>query len=155
MNEIFFDISITAIVSALFKMIIPGKKNGNQVKMIISCFFILTVINSVKGNITFAGIRDILDTEITVNNYSDVLTEKTADEIANALREKIKAELEKENIEFEKIYIDINISENSSISINEIRLVFKDIATEDAKRAVVITEKCTGDEIKVSLEEIS
>lgn len=155
MNEIFLDICIAAIIVSVFKILAVGKKNSSQIKMIIACFFILSVIDTLKGNISITLIQDMLKTDVKYNDYTDVLTQQTADEIANSLRERITESLEKEKLTAEKIYIDVNISNNSSISINEIKLVFKDIESTEAKRAVMIVKECTGNEIKVSLEEIN
>jgi len=73
--------------------------------------------------------------------------------ILNNRIRKRKNKLEKEKIYPEKIYIDINISENNSISISKIRLVFPDINSHSAERAVEITTECTGNEIEVVTEE--
>lgn len=155
MNEVFFDICIAALVVAVFKLLVPNNKNSSQIKMIIACFFILSVIDTLKGNISITLIQDMLKTDVKYNDYTDVLTQQTADEIANSLRERITESLEKEKLTAEKIYIDVNISNNSSISINEIKLVFKDTESTEAKRAVMIVKECTGNEIKVSLEAIN
>ncbi len=155
MNEVFFDICIAALVVAVFKLLVPNNKNSSQIKMIIACFFILSVIDTLKGNISITSIQDILKTDIKYNDYTDILAKDTADEIANSLRYRITESLKKEKINAEKIYIDVNISNNSSISINEIKLVFKDTESTEAKRAVMIVKECTGNEIKVSLEAIN
>ncbi len=152
MNEILLNISITAIITAIFKLLIPDERNAKQIKLLLSCFFIVTVMNVLNSNVQINGITDIFAIDTSYNDYSIAFEKQTAEETAENLRKYIRNELVKENIEPEKIYIDINISENSSISFNEIRLVFDDISTDEAERAVSITEKCVGNEIKVSLE---
>lgn len=154
MNEILLNISITAIITAVFKMLVPDERNGKQVKILLSCFFIISVMNAFRDNVKIGEISDIFSIDTTYNNYEVVLEKQTADEAANTMRARIREELLKENIVPEKIYIDINISENQSISFNEIRLVFNDVSMETAERAVKITERCVGYEIKVSLEEM-
>ncbi len=153
MNEILFNICITAIITTVLKMLVPSERQSKQIKMLISCFFIVSVMGMLRGNEIFGGFSEILASDTAYNDYSVTFARQTADEAANALREQIKTELLKENIIPEKIYIDINISENSSISFNEIRLVFDDASSELAERAVRITESCVNYEIKVSLEE--
>lgn len=153
MNEILIEICTAAIVTAIFRLLVPDERNGKQIKLLISCFFIISVIGIFKNNIDADIFDDILNTDTSYRNYDVILEKQTADKAADNLREKIRYELQKENIIPEKIYIDINIYENRSISFNEIRLVFSDISSEAAERAVRITEKCTGNEIKVSLEE--
>ncbi len=110
-------------------------------------------MNVIGGNLNFNELQNAFDINVEYNDYNPVLEKQTANEAANSLRRKIKDKLSKENITPEKIYIDINISESGSISFNEIRLVFYDIYSEAAERAVRITEQCVGNEIKVSLEE--
>lgn len=153
MGEILINISAAAIITAVFKLLAPEESGGRQIKLLLSCFFIAAVMGSIEKNAPLIDFEGILTTDTSYNDYSCILERQTADEAANALRERIKTELKKENIEPEKIYIDINISEHSSISFNEIRLVFNDASSEAAERAVIITEKCVGNEIKVSIEE--
>ncbi len=153
MNEILINICTAAIITAIFKMLVPGEMAGKQVKILLSCFFVVSVINVFKNNININLSDYITDMNYSYSDYSLVLEKQTADTAANNLRERIKKELLNENITPQKIYIDINISESGSISFNEIRLVFNDIYSEAAERAVRITEECTGYEIKVSLEE--
>jgi len=153
MNNILLNISITAIITAVFKLLIPEERCGKQIKLLISCFFIVTVINALNDNSILINLKNIVNSETSYNDYSITFEKQTADETANILREKIKNKLSEENIFPEKIYIDINISQSKSISINEIRLVFDDLTSESAERAVRITEECVDNEIKVSLEE--
>lgn len=154
MNEILLNISITAIITAVFRLIVPDERQGKQIRLLLSCFFIISVLSIFKNDVSIGEIKDIFSIDTSYNNYDITLRKQTADEAANELRRRIKSELKKENIEPEKIYIDINISEYSSISFNEIRLVFNDVSSEAAERAVKITEKCIGNEIRVSLEEL-
>ena len=152
MNNILLNISITAIITAVFKLLVPEEKNSNQIKLLISCFFIVTVINIFKDCSANIDFSNIINTDFQYNDYSVVFEKQTADEAANVLRSKIKEQLMLENIIPEKIYIDINISDNSSISISEIKLVFNEISAATAERAVEITENCVDNKIKVTLE---
>lgn len=153
MNEILIEISVAAIITAIFKILVPGDTHKEQMKLIISCFFIITAINIFTENTDISEIKDIFRTDITYNDYSVDFERQIAEKTADNLRSKLLAEMEKEQIKPDKIYIDINISDNSSISISKIRLVFPDIKSSEAERAVEITEKCTGNEITIELEE--
>ena len=117
MTKILLDVSVAAIITAILKIMIPGDKYRDQIKLLISCFFIVTIINSLTNNINVVEINNIFETKSSYNDYSKILEEQTADETANALRKKLITELEKENIKPEKIYIDVNISEKYGISI--------------------------------------
>ncbi len=153
MNEILIEISVAAIITAIFKILVPGDTHKEQMKLIISCFFIITAINIFTENTDISEIKDIFRTDITYNDYSVDFERQIAEKTADNLRSKLLAEMEKEQIKPDKIYIDINISDNSSISISKIRLVFPDIKSSETERAVEITEKCTGNEITIELEE--
>lgn len=153
MNNILLDISVTAIITAVFKLLVPEEQCGKQIKLLISCFFIVMVMNVLRDNSFLIDFESIINSETNYNDYSVTFERQTADETANQLRKQIKAHLSSENIFPQKIYIDINILEGNSISISEIRLVFDDITDEKAERAVRMTEECVGDEIKVTLEE--
>ncbi len=153
MNDILINICIAAIITSIFKILIPGETHKEQLRLVISCFFIITIMNMFMNNTEFAEIKEIFETKAIYNDYRQDYEKQTADELANNLRKQLFSELEKENIIPEKIYIDINISDNSSISISTIRLVFPDKNTYEAERAVKIAEYYTGNEIKVELEE--
>ncbi len=153
MNNWLFSISAAAIVTAIFKMLVPDDRMGKQLKLLISCFFIVTAINFFADVTEFQSLKEIFQIDASYNDYSVIYEKQTADEAANLLRKRIYTALEKENIHPEKIYIDINISQNKSISISKIRLVFKDKHSGEAERAVEITENLTQNEIKAEAEE--
>lgn len=153
MNDSLLSICVAAIITSVFRMLVPDERAGKQIRLIISCFFIVTVVNLLGNFDGFDSVKEIFEIETNYNDYTVVYEKQTADETANALRKRIYSELEKEKIYPEKIYIDINISENDSISISKIRLVFTDKNSHSAERAVKITTECTGNEIEVVTEE--
>lgn len=153
MNNFLFNISAAAIITTVFKLLSPEERYGRQIKLLISCFFIVTIISFFRNSTEFIDFSNIIDTKAPYNDYTVTFEKHTANETANNLRQKIKEHLLEENIIPEKIYIDINITDNSSISINEIRLVFDNIYSEAAERAVKITRECVENKIKVTLEE--
>ncbi|MBP5603979.1 MAG: hypothetical protein J6X60_00315 [Ruminiclostridium sp.] len=76
-----------------------------------------------------------------------------AEETAKRLKERISDKLAEEKISPEKIYIDINIPDGRSISINEIKLVFGQNDYEiKSERAIVLTKQLVGTKIKVTAE---
>ncbi len=153
MNSILLSISAAAIVTAVFRIMTPEDKYGKQIKLIISCFFIVVVMNIFSDNINFFEISEILNSENVYSDFEDVFRKQTADEVANSLRTGLYQKFAEEGIEPEKIYIDVNISENDCISISKIKLVFGDANTCEAERAVSIADKFCGYEITVELEE--
>lgn len=153
MNNIIFSICAAAIITAVFRTLIPDERMGKQVNMVVSCFFLVTVMNLVADIDFLSTFHNILEMDMNYNDYSVIYEMQTADETANILRSRLYKELEKENINPEKIYIDINISKSKSISISKIRLVFPNKDSFEAERAVEITTEYTGNEIEVSAEE--
>ena len=150
MKEILIPICAAAIMTAVYKAIVPAGKSASQIKLLAACFFAVTVIRAAAGA---AGLIDIPASGITdgtYNDYSVQVTETMKSETVNALRRSIEERLAEENIVPEKIYIDVHIADNGRISINEIRLVFTGNADPmQAERAAAIVRSLTGGSVKV------
>ncbi len=152
MNEIIFGICICAVITAIFRMLIPSDKFEKQVKLVISCFFVVSVMSLIGECAGINDFSDIFDIDTEYVDYSAELYKLTADEVADELRERIKEKLQQEGISTEKIYIGVNISDSGSISISEIGLVLEDFNEYDAERAVMITRSLVGKETEVEAE---
>ncbi|MBQ9484445.1 MAG: hypothetical protein IJU82_09655 [Ruminiclostridium sp.] len=153
MKELLISICVTAVMTGVYKALVPSDKMSSQVKLLVSCFFMVSVINAVSGAVPFWDISDILDADTSYNDYSVQLEKLTAEETANELRKRISEKLAEENISPEKIYIDVNISDSGSISISEIKLVFIRKEYElHGQRAVVLVRSVTGTKVKVTAE---
>lgn len=138
-------------MTAVYRSLAPTERFGSQIKLLVSCFFAVTVINAVSGAVGLTDITDILHSDTSYNDYSVQLDKLTAEETAANMKRIIKDELAKEGIVPEKIYADVNISDNGGISISEIRLVFgvKEYSLY-ADRAVALTRRLTGAKITVT-----
>ena len=153
MKEMLITICAAAIMTAVYKAIAPTDRFGTQIKLLTACFFILSVISAVSGLNEAWDISDITIPDGGYNDYSVRLGESISEETAAVLRREISERLAEENIFPEKIYIDIHISDNGRISINEIKLVFDSrYLGNTADRAVVLVKKMTGTSIKVTAE---
>lgn len=153
MKEVLFSICVTAVITAVYKMIAPTEKFGSQIKLLVSCFFILSVIGAVSGTGITGDLLKVPEPDTLYNDYSVQINRMTADETAKNMKRIIGEKLSAENIFPEKIYVDINISSGGSISISEIKLVFDRQGYElYAARAVTITRQCTGAAVKVTAE---
>lgn len=152
MNEIIFGICICAVIAAIFRSLIPSDKFEKQVKLVISCFFVVSVLSLVSNGVGFDDITDFFSIDTDYVDYTGELCKLTADEVADELRTRIKSELEKKGIITEKIYIGVNISDSGSISISEIGLVLDDFNEYDAERAVIVTRSLVGKETEVEAE---
>ena len=153
MNSVIFSICAAAIITAVYKALAPADKYPGQIKLLISCFFVVSVISAVSGMGGFTDLSDILGTDTSYNDYSVQIRAMTEEETAGRLRTLIYEKLAEENIVPEKIYIDVNISDKGSISISEIKLVFGIADYErNAQRAVALVRRITGTGIKVTAE---
>ncbi len=153
MKNVLFSICAAAIMTAIYRLIAPTDRFGAQIKLLVSCFVIVTVISAVSGEIPAWDISDILSADTSYNDYAVQLDNAVTEETARKLRDRISEVLAEEEIFPEKIYIDINISDKGRISINEIKLVFGIKEYEEkAERAVVLVQQEVGTRIKVTAE---
>ena len=153
MKEILLSVCVTAVMTAVYKALAPSDKFSSQIKLLVSCFFVVSVIGAVSGTVGLSDISDIINADTSYNDYTVQLEKQTAEETAKNLRGIIADELAKEGISPEKIYVDVNISDKGSISISEIKLVFRREDYEaNAYRAIVLTRRLTGTKIKVTAE---
>lgn len=148
-----FRISAAAVLTAVVKALIPSERYEKQFKILLSCFFITAAVGAFREGFSLSDLSDALAAESGYHDYTVQVTRQTADEIAAKLRDGIREALEKENIFPEKIYIDVNISSETNISISEIRLVFKNAGEEEKQRAVRITKGLVGIQTVVTAEE--
>ena len=153
MKNALVSICVTAIMTAVYRALAPTDKFGSQVKLLISCFFVVSVIGAVSGAVPLLDISGTVSADTSYNDYSVQLEKLTAEETANNLRRVISERLAEEGIAPEKIYVGVNISDKGSISISEVGLVFRQPAYDMyAGRAVVLVHKLVGTKTKVTAE---
>lgn len=129
-KKIVFIACIMAVIISMFDIMYPGKKFASQIKMIFSVIFILALVVPMTNlNINFEN----LETYTQNVKYSEVnssvigVFKNTAENnISNALMEK----LIESGYEAKEIKTSINISEDNSISINEVRITCCDPSNE-------------------------
>lgn len=153
-RQMLFSICAAAVITAVYKALIPTDRFSAQIKLLISCFFAVTVINAVSGLNDAWDFSDILGADTSYNDYTVQVFGLAEEKTADALRDAIFEKLAEEGIVPEKIYIDVNISDNGSISISDIKLVFGSVSdySENAERAVMLTKRLTGAGIGVTAE---
>lgn len=153
MKEILLSVCVTAVMTALYKALAPADKFGAQIKLIVSCFFVVSVINAVGGASGLFDISEIVTSDTSYNDYSVQFEQLTAEETAKRIRDITAEALAAEGIFPKKIYVDINISDKGSISISEIKLVFDEKDYElYSDRAIVLARRTIGTKIKVTAE---
>ncbi len=153
MKEMVVSVCAAAIITAIYKAIAPTEKFGAQIKLLTACFFLLSAVSAVSGLNSAWDLSDIIIPDGSYNDYSVQFGEQVSGETAAVLRREIAEMLAGENIFPEKIYTDTHISDNGSISINEIKLVFdKEDYALQAEYACVLVRRLVGTSIKVTAE---
>lgn len=141
--ESFRLISITAcflgIVITIFNSLYPSEKFAKQVKVIFSLIFILSIIKPFA-----AGKTALPETEYAVSASAEryeALGDSAYGYFVSSVESNISAslaaKLREKNIYPEEIETSINISDNGSISINEVKITLKDITQRsEAERCI-------------------
>lgn len=142
--ETFRAISLTAcflgIVITLFSTLYPSQKFAKQMKIIFSLIFLLSIIKPVvNGKLDFPDIGEAVSAS---TDYYREISDNTDEYFILAIESNISttltAELQAQNIYPEEIQTSINISENNSISISEVRIVLNDMTySDEAKRCII------------------
>ncbi len=153
MNDMLFNISMTAILTGIIKALVPDGKYEKQMRLLISVFFLVACVIFFGKGFDLSFVDEIGNISTGYRDYSVQVDELTAQETAKILKGNIKEVLAKEGIYPEKIYIDTNISDNDSISIIEVKLIFRKIAEIDGGKAVKLTKSLVGYNTDVTLEE--
>ncbi|MCL2077095.1 MAG: stage III sporulation protein AF [Oscillospiraceae bacterium] len=159
MREILLNISLVAVATALFRLLVPENNFKKQISFLISCFFITAVISFITGggfgNLDAAGLANNFD-NLKFNDAEQFVdfTEQTVSQrkraIAEELSGRVRELLAENDIYPSKIYVIVNISGLYSISINEIKLVLP--PDGDFTRASALVEKEVGTGVKVTIE---
>lgn len=117
------------IVITIFRSLYPSEKFSKQMKMIFSLIFIISVVKPfASGKVSFPEINE----NISANEeYYAEKNEEAYNYFVRSVEENINSSLEAAlneiNIYPANIQTSINISENGSISINEVKLVLDDL----------------------------
>lgn len=153
MNDILFNISITAILTGIIKTLIPSEKYEKQVRIIISLFFIIVIAGFLSRGFDISFFSEIDSINTGYNDYTSVIYEMTAEEMANNLNDGIKSLLNEREMHPKKIYIDTNITDNDCISIIEVKLIFRNLEEVDEEEAVRLVKSLVGYKTEVTVEE--
>lgn len=118
-------ICIAAVVASIFRLVQP---NGNMQKMmqnVIAIFILCVMILPLTGGITF----DLDDLDLDLQNEQQVPTNlqntvenQLKSEMSTQISESVRQSLQKFEIYNAEIYLNINISDDLSISINRLEI---------------------------------
>ncbi|MCH5193495.1 MAG: hypothetical protein J1F11_06005 [Oscillospiraceae bacterium] len=141
------------IVITIFNSLYPSEKFSKQVKIIFSLIFILSIAKPfAAGRIT---LPEIGETVYASSDYYSSLNDNAYDYFIRSVESNISASLEaklnEKNIYPEEIQTSINISDSSSISINEVIITIKDMNV--SSQVIECITEATEGEAKVTVKE--
>lgn len=144
---------LIGIIIAIMDALYPSEKYAKQIKMIFSLVFLSCIV------VPFAKDDVELEDVYVSSEYSDENIKNkydlTYDYFIKSIESNINMELmnkvnQKENLA-EEILTSINIYEDNSISIREVKIVLSDMSKEeDAKRIIL---EAVGEDVEVLVEE--
>lgn len=154
-RAIAFAACFLGIVITIFNSLYPSEKFTKQIKTIFSLIFILSIAKPIAaGKISFPEIGDTVSAS---TDYYSSLNDNTYNYFISSVESNISAALEgklhEKNIYPEEIETSINISDNGSISINEVKITLKDMSDSFAARQCIIDETEEGVNVIVNEKE--
>jgi len=157
MRQAILNICLVAIALSLFKTLIPETGMKKQTDFLVACFFAASVLFLfTKGGIDLVKNIDFSAEQAAYADFGERYAETQKRAIGVQIKERIGGVLAARGIYPDEIYTVVNISNKYSISINEIRLVFRadpeNEVMEVMKEAVAVAQKEVGDSILVSGE---
>lgn len=143
-------ICFIALITGLFKMLVPQNNFKAQISFLIACFFAVNVISCV-GNADFDLSVDFSGESIPIVDFTEVVSDEAKRRVNKATQKEVLLWLSLYDIDTENISVIVHISGMYSISINEIELVFSDDTdTKTLEKAVGIVQEKVGEDIKVT-----
>lgn len=158
MNEIqlvVISAGILAVVMNVFESIYPSEKYAKQMRIIFALIFILTLSKPFMGSIK--NLSDTAESIDVINKNISGSTDITLDYFKGSVERNISSRLAdillENDISVKEIKTSINISDNGSISINEVKIAAQNAA--QGAEAVDIVKRETGEKTLVKIEELT
>ncbi len=158
MNEIqlvIISAGILAVVMNIFESIYPSEKYAKQMRIIFALIFVLALSKPLMGSIK--NLSDTAESIDVINENISGSTDNTLDYFKGSVERNISSRLadilSENNIAVKEIKTSINISENGSISINEVKIAAQNAA--QGAEAVDIVKRETGEKTLVKIEELT
>lgn len=134
-------ICLLAVAISVLDVISPGKRLKKQLSFLFSLVFIIAIFTPfVNGEISFEipSVSELEEIE-AYEEISDTVNELAEREITYSLTTVLSDALIQNGISADKIYFDINIEDNDSISISSAEIHIKDIYSEEKTRDIAIS----------------
>lgn len=153
MKESILNICMIALASGLFKLAVPNNTFKKQLCFLVSCFLVLNIISTIKtGAVDIDGLKNAFENNVTFTDFSEEARIDTIKAIAEKTAENARNILTARKINFEDIFVIIDISDTNSISIKQIRLVFNAENASQIAAAEEIIRQEVDDETEIVSE---
>lgn len=146
---------ILAVVMNIFESIYPSEKYAKQMRIFFALIFVLTLSKPLLG-----CIEKLADTSESIDVINDNISDssdKTLDYFKRSIERNISGRLSdilaENDIDVKEIKTSINISENGSISINEVKIAAENAA--QGAEAIDIVKREIGESTFVKIEEFT
>ncbi|MEG0615343.1 MAG: stage III sporulation protein AF [Oscillospiraceae bacterium] len=145
--------SLLAIGISILDMLYPNKKFTKQLRIVFSLIFIIGIFSPlVAGNVEFSfptalEIKETPEYSVMQTNVEKQLNKKIEENISLALTKKLEAN----GIAVKNIFVNINIAQDNSISINEVNIISEN--DFDAEKAIALIKSEVGKEVAVIVKE--
>ncbi|NMB29898.1 MAG: hypothetical protein GX988_00435 [Clostridiales bacterium] len=155
-KELITTLCLAGIGLAIYKMMIPSGTYEKQIRVLVSLVFILGIISPfARGEISFP----VSATGELVESVEYARIEEQANSYLKShftmnLETSLVKSLEEKGIEVDKILVNVDISKEYSISINEVRVLISNKADTGAVKAAIKKEVGEDTEIQVDILEV-
>lgn len=146
-------ICISAICTALFRMLVPENKYAKQISMLIAAVFLLTGITAVTGAEIDLSVRDYdINTDGGYTGMTADVSENLQKKISKDMSDRLYSLLGEHEIYPEEIHVIVNISGLYSINITQVKLVFGGGEHAAAAAATELISRELSEDIKITAE---
>lgn len=144
----FSAICSAAVISAIFRMVVPENKLKKQLSVLIAALFLLVGINAVgSADFGFEELSPDFENYIDSTGISGEVNRELQKKICGDMSDKLYKLLNSQGIYPEEIHVIVNISGLYSISITQVKLVLS--SQSEADRAMELAAAELPEEIKL------
>ena len=155
-KELVTTLCLAGIGLAIYKMMVPSGTYEKQIRVLVSLVFILGVISPfARGEISIpVSANNELIESIEYARIEEQANSYLKSHFTTNLESALIKVLEEKGIDVDKISVNVDISEEYSISINEVRVLISNNADTGAVKAAIIKEVGEDTEIQVDILEV-
>lgn len=145
-------VCVTAVVTAIFSMLLPDSRFDRVLKFAVSLFFLTGLISPfVTGQLEFRVEPEALELPDTQQNLSGQVEQQFAALAARQLEAGIDFQLRTQGIEAEKVTVSIHIASGESVSISRIQIQLGPGDSGREAKVQEIVRSQTGQEAEITI----